>query len=98
MRDDKDRSLGRRIEEACSAALPDDRMARFQRRVLESPVDRACLALSRAGDELNDAIQLAGSQRELSQLRDVIMETIARLETSWRVNMVLDEHWNERKS
>lgn len=51
-----------------------------------------------AGDDVNAAIHLVSNRQELTQMRDVILETIARLETSWSVAMVIDEYWEQRKS
>lgn len=75
-----------------------NRIERFKRRVVESSIDRACQSLSMAGDDVNAAIHLVSNRQELTQMRDVILETIARLETSWSVAMVIDEYWEQRKS
>lgn len=74
-----------------------NRIERFKRRIVESPIDRACQSLALAGDDVNAAIHLVSNRKELTQMRDVILETIARLETSWSVAMVIDEYWEHRQ-
>lgn len=103
MRDDKDRRLCHAAKQDATDALYDaspeaiaERLARFQRRVVESPIDRACQSLTMAGDDVNAAVHLAKTQGELAQIRDLILETIARLETSWRVAMHLEEYGDQR--
>ena len=56
-----------------------NRLDRFRRRVVESPLDRASFAAMLAVEDLNAAIHLAQSPEQLAEVRDAIEDTIKSL-------------------
>ena len=74
-----------------------NRLDRFRRRVVESPLDRASFAAMLAVEDLNAAIHLAQSPEQLAEVRDAIEDTIKSLIISSSVALTLAEFWSERR-
>lgn len=74
-----------------------NRIERFKRRIVESPIDRACQAAIMTVEDINAAIHTAQSPAELAQVRVVVEETINQLIVSSTVALTLAEYWDQGK-
>ena len=74
-----------------------NRIARFQRRVKESPIDRAAFALLMAVEDLQGVLLLAQTPEEYVQIQQVSEEAIGTLSALTCTALTLNQYFGAGK-
>lgn len=72
-----------------------NRLDRFKRRIVESPIDRACQSLAMAIEDTESALSQVQTKAELDQARELVRVMTDKMLMLSSLGYTLHEHWTK---